>query len=361
MQNDIYRLSLLMRIRRVGGVLYHEKQNKEFIYRSLIERLDYSPSREQLKSAWKAYIHFVWKWCGSMNDFLDSEMYRKSDFVIAESLSRYIRFPWRKALWSEKNQEIFNDKRLFYSSFDKYLGRKWIYVDKNTKAENLASFLKSCSYEFFAKEPLGFGGKQVRHFKKVDNSEISTLLKECENTPLILEEKIVQCNELLAFSNSSVNTIRIVTLVDDKGVAHIASAALRMGTGTSSVDNFSSGGISALIDIDTGIVCSTAKDKYGREYILHPTTQKQILGYRIDDWERYKVFAIQLANEFIDMRYVGWDIVKTEQDMMCVIEGNDAAGVDYLECHTNRGLLPLYEKLVSSEHPANTASFQIKF
>lgn len=138
-------------------------------------------------------------------------------------------------------------------------------------------------------------------------------------------------------------------MVDKNGDVHIANALLRIGGGKSDVDNFSSGGMAAHIDVNSGVIITAAMNGRGEEFVFHPVTGKQIVGYQIPEWERYKEFAISLAKRFPGMRYVGWDIVKTDCDEMCVIEGNKDAGFGAQEGRLLYGLRPIYDRILNAE------------
>lgn len=120
-----------------------------------------------------------------------------------------------------------------------------------------------------------------------------------------------------------------------------------MGVNNSHLDNFSSGGIGAPVDIDTGIIFYPATNKLGQEYLIHPDSKKQIVGFKIPNWEEYKNFALKLALKFPTMRYIGWDIVKDKQGNYTVIEGNRNAGTSLMECNLLYGLLPIYNKFLN--------------
>lgn len=331
--------ALIAFIKMCGG-------DKKLIEENLRKRLPYTPTNKQIRWCCRNFIWFRYKYLGSMDDYFKAQIYRKSDFVREESLARFIRFPWRDALQRKEDWVVFQDKREFYHAFSDYLGRKWMVVDKNTSYEKYMAFVKSCSYEVFAKEPLGFGGKQVHLWKVESEKNLEKLFAGCMETPMILEEKINQCEELKSFSGTCVNTLRMITLIDKYGTAHVARAVFRIGSGKNDIDNFSSGGMAAAVDIDTGIICTMAVDRDGKEYIAHPVTGKQIIGYKIPDWEEYKEFARKLANYFPEMRYIGWDIVKDAEGNFCVVEGNKDAGADVMECNQLYGLLPLYNKIL---------------
>lgn len=331
----------------VGGGVLHYKRNSRIIRENLKKQLDYIPSNRQLRRCYWDYYMFRVKFMGSMDDFFKSQMYRKSDFVREESLSRYIRFPWRDHLQNVDDWHVFTDKRDFYQAFDEYLHRDWMLVDKDTREEDYFAFLEKNNYQVFAKEPLGCGGKQVGYYDLDSREKCEKLFRMCEKNCHILEGRLTQCEEIHSFSKGAVNTLRIITLIDKNGNPHVANALLRLGKADAMIDNYSSGGIGAHVDVDSGIIDSCGMDGNGRKYIVHPDTGKQIVGYHIPDWDGYKEFACRLAGKYPGMRYVGWDIIKNADGKFCVIEGNKDAGADVQECMLMEGLLPKYEAILN--------------
>lgn len=325
----------------------HYNRNCRIIRENLKKQLDYAPSKRQLRYCYRDYYWFRVKFMGSMDDFFKSQMYRKSDFVREESLSRYIRFPWRDRLQNLDDWHIFTDKRDFYKAFSEYLNRDWMIVDQDTQEEEYFAFLLRNDYQVFMKEPKGCGGKQVTYCNLDSKEKCDKLFNMCKKQCCILEGKLTQCEEIYSFSNSAVNTMRIITLIDKNGLPHIANALLRLGKTGAMIDNYSSGGIGAHIDVNSGIVDTCGMDGNGRKYIVHPDTGKQIVGFRIPDWEGYKKFACKLAKKFPGMRYVGWDIIKDAEGRFCVIEGNKDAGADVQECMMMEGLIPKYESILN--------------
>lgn len=323
---------------------------KSQIYYELKERLPYEPTRKQVNTLFYDYLFFWLKYKGSLDvDYFDTQMYRKSDFVRQESLANISRFKWRDSIQDKKYWKVFQDKRIFYSKFDKYLNRKWISVNKDTTLETYNKFITECKNEVISKAAISSGGVDVCCWKLDNEEEKEKLYDYAKKYGLILEEKLEQCEEIKSFSFNSTNTFRIITIIDDSGKVHIARAVLRIGRKNSFVDNYTSGGMAAQVDVETGIIYSTALDKKGKEYILHPDTGKQIVGYKIEDWQDYKNFAIQLAKEFPTVRYVGWDIIKNTDGKMCVIEGNKNAGIDLMETGLLYGLKPYYNAFLKGE------------
>ena len=68
----------------------------------------------------------------------------------------------------------------------------------------------------------------------------------------IIQDFVAQHPGLAAFSSSSVNTLRVVTMVTPQDEIIVINAALRTGVGRAFVDNWSAGGVAAGIDCETG-------------------------------------------------------------------------------------------------------------
>ena len=87
-------------------------------------------------------------------------------------------------------------------------------------------------------------------------------LNKCSD--YIVEEVLSQHPAIAEFNSTSINSIRVNSVRDRKsGRIVIVDAVFRMGRKDAAVDNYSSGGIAAEVDVYTGIVISTAVDHFG--------------------------------------------------------------------------------------------------
>ena len=339
---------LVVSIKGGAAVLLKPRKYIRDIKKELTYQLPYPPSKGQIVWCYFDFLLFRLKYGGSLKtDYFKAQLYRKSGIARKESLSRYVRYPWRNAIQERELWPIFSDKRKFYEAFSEYLNRDWMVVDGNTSWEKFRDFLAG-KEQIFTKIPIAYGGADV-HCVTVTEEKKRALYEQCRKESCIIEDKITQCEEIYSFSNASINTLRIITLVDRHNVPHVAAALLRMGNGASVVDNFTSGGMCAVIDIKTGIISSPARDGKGIDYLVHPNTGKQIIGFKIPDWEGYKNFALKLAAKFPGMRYVGWDVIKDSNGNYTIIEGNKDAGVGGIECHVGYGLKPYYDAVLNCD------------
>ena len=337
---------LRMKFFRLFHSLISRKKWKTIIEKELKERLEYEPSSRTIKKCLNNYIVFYIKFNGNIiTDFFGPCNYRKSQLVWEEAFTTGTRFKWRDKIQDEKEKNIFDDKRLFYKNFNNFLGRSWIIIDRSTSQGEIVDFIRKSQGKIFLKDPVSMGGAGVTKITvKEKEYELiaNNIITKYSNEEVVIEEQLEEHNDLYKFSLGAVNTLRIVTIIDDSGNPHVSAAVFRIGRKNSSVDNFSSGGMASNIDVETGILINPAKTKYEKFYIFHPDTGEKIVGYQIPDWNKYIDFALNLAMVNPSVRYVGWDIVRNTNGDFCVIEGNAGAGGDVLEASSLYGLLPVY-------------------
>ena len=248
---------------------------------------------------------------------------------------------------NKKDIKYFRDKSLFNSRYAKYLHREGLDLNNCTE-EQFISFLKQ-HQEVFVKEVMGFRGNSVWHYvtSQTDASELYKKLKDDKSGHYIVEGKLVQHDDLAAFHPASVNSIRIVTVYDNKAdKLHFMFAKLRMGNNGAYLDNTHAGGISGNIDIKTGIINTPGYNvDTNEEYLFHPYTGKKIIGFEIPKWEECKAFVEEVARVTPEVRYVGWDVVILKDEGFALIEGNDNADHDGQEIHY-KGLWKEYKTLL---------------
>lgn len=148
-----------------------------------------------------------------------------------------------------------------------------------------------------AKEAIGGQGSGV-HIIQADNEGDllnggeplvpAELASELQTGNFILTEVIEQADYAEEIFPASVNTLRIITLVDSEtNEPFIATAVHRFGTNSSApVDNWSDGGVCAEIDPKTGELGAVASFSDQRELRMddrHPNTGTRISEREIPD------------------------------------------------------------------------------
>lgn len=137
----------------------------------------------------------------------------------------------------------------------------------------------------------------------------------------LAEEYVKQHAEMMELSPSGLNTVRILTQLDE-GNVYILGARLRVSV-NSPVDNMAAGNLAAYIDIKTGTVNGPGvySDITKEDMTNHPVTGKAIAGFNIPFWDEAVNLSREVALYSPGNRSVGWDIAITENGPE-LIEGN---------------------------------------
>lgn len=165
----------------------------------------------------------------------------------------------------------------------------------------------------------------------IQTSKTIIKLTELQITSTYIAQEVIEQHPTIAeFSSLSVNTIRIVTLYTMDGEIVLVSGSMRFGQGDAFVDNWSAGGVSVGVDIDTGTLKKYAYDKHGNRFNEHPVSMKKFEGFQIPAWDEVVKIArrIQEASPFY--RLVGCDVAITESGPV-LIEANANPDIVYQE------------------------------
>lgn len=227
-----------------------------------------------------------------------------------------------------EHRYIFDKKPEFNKAFDKYLGRGWMNTT-DASYEEYVEFLKDKD-KVFVKDPAGMFGKGIQC---LETKELISKEKYDENKVknLLVEEVLKQCKEFAEFNATSTNTMRLVTLITKQGEVKVMAAVLRIGRLGQVADNFHHYGIAALIDVETGIVKTTGVDRDFRRYVVHPDSNKPIVGFQVPQWDKIINTVKEAAKVIPDMRYIGWDVAINENYDIVLIEGNPGADPDIVQ------------------------------
>ena len=245
-----------------------------------------------------------------------------------------------------KDIKYFRDKSEFNQVFKAFLGRENIDLDTTTP-EEFRSFFEAHK-EIFVKEVMGYRGSSVKLYSITDTDadELYRKLKSDSGNHYVAENRLREHPALSEFHPASINTLRLVTVYDDKrDTVHYMSTRIRIGNKGNYVDNFHYEGIGANIDVESGIINSVGYNAQDKEFLFHPMTGKQIMGFPIPDWQECKAFVERCARVVKTVRYVGWDVVPLENGGFALIEGNDNADHDFQQMHYH-GMWPEYKKLL---------------
>lgn len=309
-------------------------------------------SKKAGKSKFAIYCDMIWcglKYGAGYVDYDVIGFYKLNAKQRKTMLTRGINNKYVKRLNPKEYWHIYSNKNEFNGLFSKFVTRDWIYPISNRKEETL-EFIKNHE-TFMAKPNSGQCGKGIEkinvsdykgNYEKIYNRLIDNKLE-------LLEELIIQHEDMSKLNPSSVNTIRVVTAMNERNEVTVLATFIRIGNGKH-VDNFNSGGMTAKVDEDTGIILEDAVDKSGKLYEKHPITGTVIKGFQIPRWNEAINMVKEAASMSRNIRYVGWDVAITN-DGVTLIEGNQFPGHDIYQVAQRMeegatGILPKFKKAI---------------
>ena len=289
-----------------------------------------------------------------LKDHVGYMEYNLFNFVKKNQKQRdtYVNFDYSQKLFKTLNNseyiDIFNDKLQFNKLFKDYLNRDFLDIAEADYEE----FEKFCKNKdrIFVKPNDSCSGKGI--YKTVDVSDKSKLkevydyLKE---NRLYAEDCIVQHPKMNELNPTSINTVRVTTLLH-KDEVYVMYALLRIGRKGMSVDNVGSGGIYTVLSDEGEIINPCWSDKTITTYTNHPDSNYQLIGFKVPYFKEALELCKKAALNVKEVGYVGWDIAISEKGPL-IVEGNPLPGYDmpqnYFVTNTDYGLKPKFEEILN--------------
>lgn len=217
----------------------------------------------------------------------------------------------------------FEEKDRFLDLFGDFVHRDWVGRVVRGSREEFRAFCQKHG-RCILKRRTDFGGHGAE-LADLSPDTCDALYDRMVKEDLIAEELVVQCPEMAVLHPGSVNTVRVLTI---RG--RIIAATLRQGAGDSFMDNSTSGGIFAAMDVDSGIVTSMGVGLDTRRVLRNPTTGVVVPGFQVPMWEETKQMIARAVQVVPNALIVGWDVAYTA-DGPILIEGNAYPGVQILQ------------------------------
>lgn len=193
-------------------------------------------------------------------------------------------------------------------------------IDPNECKDFIYALLKNYPEKKFIIKPIaGRGGKDI-YLAFMNENQITvrgiydrgvSLDRFILPTRSIVQEFIRQHPDLNQIS-SSINTVRIVTMLTRSANVLIIGAFMRFGVENAFLDNTSQGGVKVGIDIDTGRFMQYAYDVNSRRYEVHPTTGFEFKEFQVPLWNDVVKLAKKSQKLISYNKLIGQDIAITE-------------------------------------------------
>lgn len=194
----------------------------------------------------------------------------------------------------ERFKNDLQDKFHFYELLSPFFKRKAMKLSSKTPFEAFEVFCKSAKRVFIKPLSGSYGmGAQIYDYSSSDDCKrfLKQLIAD-NRSQYMLEAVIVQDEVMAQFNSSSVNTVRIPTIMNHNGF-HILGAFIRTGRKGNIIDNAGGGGVLSAIDAQTGRVISDGMDEQGKKYKVHPDSKIPFKGFVIPHWKELTQIAEQ--------------------------------------------------------------------
>lgn len=237
---------------------------------------------------------------------------------------------------------MIEDKLIFLERYKDFIGRNWLNLKVANEYE-VAEFIKGKA-KVVLKNSMGQAGRSVKIVDLQNTSPVTIIENSKRNRLDLMEEFVVQHDDIMSLASESLNTIRIITQITNRGEAEIIGTILRLGCG-GGTDNLSTNGIACPIDILTGKINGSgiSFDMTKPEYKIHPVSGKNLMGFQVPFWKESVELAKKAALLYPQNRSVGWDVAVTNNGPL-LIEGNHNWGARLWQMPVHQGLKKLLQK-----------------
>lgn len=288
-------------------------------------------------------------WCNLRYGAMDSRDYLLFEFHRKSAAERNKFFTKRRyfRLIRNFNKEVFfrlADKDNMYEEYRSFIKRKWILINSETTEEDVNDFI--ARYDRLLVKPASAEqGQGISVLKTNDKATLRKIIEDKASNPVILEELLTNCDEMQVINPSSLNTLRVFTIVPKGKEPMVISVSLRCGRGDTIVDNWGAGGIGYPVDIQSGIIYSYGRDKKGNPYIFHPESNTLMVGIKIPFYKEAIDYAVQCTRHNRDVWYAGVDIALTPEGPE-LVELNFPGGHDFLQTLDQVGKNDLMQSII---------------
>lgn len=228
-----------------------------------------------------------------------------------------------------------------YSRLRDFFGRECISINQDTKFEEFQSFVHHHAKMFIKPEYGSFGAGSHIYVYSSD-VELEEKFRDLKSSKWIAEELIVQDEEMAKWNKTSVNTVRIPSVMTSDGPEFLG-VCMRVGRKGAIVDNAGGGGIILPINHATGEIQVPGRTEDGRYHYVHPDSGLKLEG-QIPRWTELIELNKKVHLSMPEHKYLGNDYALTP-DGWILIECN--WGQFIAQYATGIGLREEFERLMA--------------
>lgn len=250
--------------------------------------------------------------------FWEVPSYKRSEYLTERIL---LSADFIDHFYTKESFNLITNKRDFNIKYSNFLYRDWLFT-QDCDDDTIREFMQKQN-KVIIKPLLESRGIGIRI---LDKSYADWVIDEKHKGVFYMIEQIL-CNHhvLKELNETSLQTLRVETVIDKNGKCHIINCCLFVGGDRSVVSNAHGGGTTWHVNMQTGIVDSDGFSVDGRS-VSKLKNGENVRGIHIPYFEDLNNFIAKVALVTPEARYIGWDVAVLE-DGLALIEGNVQPGV----------------------------------
>lgn len=280
--------------------------------------------------------------------------YREFEFYLLDDKQRatFITSGINRQIVSHYNNfdyhQNYENKINFLNTYKKYINRE--FLDLNTASlEDFTKFiLKHQKVVTKILDEVEGNGVKIIDYTDFPLNNIEDEYQRLKtNKQFLVEQFFVQNAIMSKLSPKSVNTLRIITFLNEDDEVIIMNQVLKAGL-DGELDNYGQGGMYTILSSDGKVVLPFI-DKQNNVYKKHPITGFDFMGFEVPMFDKIINKVKKAALENKEVRYLGWDFAVGVDD------------VEIIECNyysypfqplpsisdNQEGFLPKYKKVMT--------------
>lgn len=153
-----------------------------------------------------------------------------------------------------------------------------------------------------------YNGDKIHLKKKSHSFDLNSfVIKE-----RCIVQEVVQLDERILMLTSAAS-FRIVTLLTKSNEILALSGEMLLAVDGGFLSNWSAGGITVGIDLDSGMLMEYGFDKLGLTYKKHPKTGVEFKEFKVPNWKEILTFAKKVQETFPYFKMLGPDIALSKE------------------------------------------------
>jgi hypothetical protein len=298
-------------------------------------------------SLWLDIISSVYKYNIGLMDYFMFRFYIKSPEERSKWVGTGLKYEFDLKMNPLQTRSILENKLEFYQAYAPFIRHSYCSIaDLEMENEKAKLVFSNPTSKIVIKDATGQCGWDVE-VVQVKDYTFSSLRQYMASKKFDLAEEFVQQHPVIqSLSSSGLNTVRMMTIINNDGGVDILGARMRISV-NSHVDNLASGNIACPIDLETGEIVGKGvySDITKASVTHHPVSGISLIGYQIPMWNEIIETTKKIALHHPENRGVGWDVALTEKGPD-FIEGNHNWCKILWQIPVEQGLKSVLEKYI---------------